>query len=210
MMPAVLVQGDNAAARDFLRLIYPDGPWVLTAILLDRMGIVTRTFYPATEAALLQFLKTHNGVSNVYFSTNPPLRDLTKKAEREDIKEVAYLHVDLDPRAGEDVEAEQRRIFDLLSEPMPKGLPPPTCVVFSGGGYQAFWKLETPIPINGDVERAERAKLFNLKIEQLLGGDHCHNIDRIMRLPGTVNIPDAKKLAKGRKPTLAKLMWFNP
>jgi hypothetical protein len=209
-MTAAAVHGDNAAAIAFLKLMHGTGPYVLTAIRPDSKAIVTKTFYLSTVPDLEAFLETHNGVSNIYFSINPPLRDLTKKAEREDIKEVAYLHVDLDPRAGEDVEAEQVRILDLLSEPTPKGLPPPTCVVFSGGGYQAFWKLETPIPINGDIELAEAAKLYNLKIEQLLGGDHCHNIDRIMRLPGTINIPNAKKLAKGRKPALAKLKWFNP
>jgi len=194
----------------FLKLVYPRGPWLLTAIRPDRKAIETKTFRPESEAALLSWLKRLNGNHNLYWSTNPPMRDLSKKAEREDIKEVAYLHVDIDPRAGEPFEEEQVRILDMLSEPRPKGLPPPTCVIFSGGGYQAFWKLETPIPINGDVERAEQAKLYNLKIEQLLGGDHCHDVSRIMRLPGTVNIPDSKKLAKGRKPALAKLKWFKP
>ena len=121
---------------------------------------------------------------------------------------MAYLHVDIDPRAGEDLEAESARILALFNEKLPDALPPPTIVLFSGGGYQAFWKLEKPIPINGNLESAEAAKLFNLKIEQLLGGDKCHNIDRIMRLPGTINIPDEGKIRKGRKPALAKLIIF--
>ena len=201
---------NTAAAVSFLKLVYPDGPWVLTAIRTDRKAIDTKTFRPSTEDDLLAWLNAYNGERNIYWSTNPPVRDLSKKAEREDIKEVAYLHVDIDPRPGEDVEAEQTRIFDMLVEPTPRGLPPPTCVIFSGGGYQAFWKLETPIPVNGDLALAEENKLFNLKIEQLLGGDNCHNIDRIMRLPGTINLPDEKKRKKGRRPALAKLMWFKP
>ena len=71
-------------------------------------------------------------------------------------------------------------------------------VVFSGGGYQAFWKLETPISINGDLGRAEDAKRYNQQLELLFGGDNCHNVDRIMRLPGTVNVPDERKRTKGR------------
>jgi hypothetical protein len=36
----------------------------------------------------------------------------------------------------------------------------------------------------------------------VLGADHCHNIDRLLRVPGTVNYPD-KKRAAGRVPVLA-------
>jgi hypothetical protein len=183
---------------------------VLTAIRSEPKAIDTKTFRPETEAALLHWLNMYNGTRNIFWSTNPPIHDLSKKAEREDIKEVAYLHVDIDPRANEDVEAEQTRIFDMVAEPTPRGLPPPTSVVFSGGGYQAFWKLETPIPVNGDLALAEDAKRYNIQIEQLCGGDNCHNIDRIMRLPGTINVPDAKKRKKGRTPQLAKLKWFKP
>ena len=201
---------DSSASVKFLKLVYPDGPWLLTAIRAEPKAIYTRTFRPETEAALLDWLTLHNGKHNIYWSTNPPIRDLTKKAEREDIKEVVYLHLDLDPRRGEDLEAEQTRISDMLSESTPNGLPPPTAVVFSGGGYQAFWKLETPIPVNGDLALAEDAKRYNIQIEQLCGGDNCHNIDRIMRLPGTINVPDEKKRKKGRTPQLAKLKWFKP
>jgi Virulence-associated protein E/RepB DNA-primase from phage plasmid len=200
---------DTAAAVEFLKLVYPRGPWVLTAIRPDRKAIETKTFRPESEAALLSWLKRLNGNHNLYWSTNPPMRDLSKKAEREDIKEVAYLHVDIDPRAGEDVASEGARILALFNEKLPAALPPPTVVLFSGGGYQAFWKLAEPIPIDGDLESAEAAKLFNLKIEQLLGGDNCHNVDRIMRLPGTINVPDESKLKKGRKPALAKLITFD-
>lgn len=200
------VEPNNQAAIDFLKLVYPDGPWVLTAIRTDRKAIDTKTFRPATEATLLDWLKTYNGDRNIYWSTNPPVRDLVKKAEREDIKEVAYLHVDIDPRAGEDLEEERVRCLALFNEKLPASVPPPTVVLFSGGGYQAFWKLETPIPVNGELALAEDAKRFNQQLEMLFGGDNCHNIDRIMRLPGTVNVPDAKKIKKGRTPTLAVLV----
>lgn len=41
-----------------------------------------------------------NGKRDIYFTVNPTLGPLTKKASRKDIKEVEYLHVDIDPRAG--------------------------------------------------------------------------------------------------------------
>ena len=113
----------------------------------------TKTFHHTTEEAMKAWLEDFNGTYNIYWSVNPPLHDLNKKASREDIKEVAYLHVDIDPRAGEPLEQEQKRCLALLGECLPSTVPAPTIIVFSGGGYQAFWKLAKPIPINGDLTR---------------------------------------------------------
>lgn len=196
---------DNKAALEFLQRVYPEGPWVLTAIRLDRKAIETRTFYPSNQAELQAWLKTYNGERNIYWSVNPTIRAVSKKAEREDIKEVCLLHVDVDPRAGEDLEAEVKRILAL----QPSGAPPASFIIYSGGGAQFFWKLETPIPINGDLALAEDAKRFNQQLELLYGGDNCHDISRIMRLPGTTNLPDERKRKKGRTPQLARVVEFH-
>lgn len=199
------VQPDSKAAIDFLLRVYPDGPWLLTAIQTDRKAISTETFGPSSVPALEAWLKDYNGVRNIYWSVNPPIQAMRKKAEREEIKAVHYLHVDVDPRAGEDLDAEIERIKALK----PSGLPEPTIVIYSGGGCQFFFKLQEPIPIDGDLAKAEDAKRYNQQLEVLYGGDNCHDISRIMRLPGTVNVPDAKKLKKGRKPALASVLVFN-
>lgn len=194
---------DNQAAIDFLKLVYPEGPWVLTAIRPDRKAIETRTFRPKDAEALLTWLKRYNNERNIYWQVNPPINDTNKKSERENVKELAYLHVDIDPRAGEELDAEHARIRKLLTTNLPDGVPPPTRIVFSGGGYQAFWQLEVPFPINGEPAAYEEAKRWNQQLEYLFGADNCHNVDRIMRLPGTVNIPDARKFEKGRKAVTA-------
>lgn len=205
-------QPDSTAAIAFLRLFEPEGPWVLTAIAPDRGTAApsTATFWPADEAALRRWLDQHNGRRNIYFSVNRPLRALTKKAERTDIGEVRWLHVDIDPRGGEDMAEERARALGLLTDGLPAGVPAPTAVIFSGGGYQGFWRLETPIPIGGDLARAEDAKRYNQALERAFGADNCHNVDRIMRLPGTINLPDERKARKGRVPTLATLHRFEP
>jgi hypothetical protein len=46
-------------------------------------------------------------------------------------------------------------------------------------------------------------------IVKKLGGDACHNVDRIMRLPGTVNVLGPTKIRNGRKPALAELIEFH-
>ena len=58
----------------------------------------------------------------------------------------------------------------------------------------------------GRWNRPNRQSSGTKSCEHLLGGDSCHNIDRIMRLPGTINVPTKKKLEEGRKPALATVV----
>jgi hypothetical protein len=192
----------------FLEAFHPDGPWVLTAIKVDKKGITTRTFTPSKKSAAREWIKTRNKKENLYFSVNIPRTQVDKKTNREDIELMPYLHVDIDARAGEPLEKELERILKLITEDCP--VVPPTFIVYSGGGYQAFWKLQQPIPIKGDLTAAEEAARYNKELEIILGGDGCHNIDRIMRLPGTMNIPDARKAAKGRVPVTAEVYSYRP
>lgn len=194
------------AAIEFLERWRPGGPWQLTAIKPDRQDIQTRTFDKSGGA--LEWLTKMVGSYNLYFTVNPLLRSLNKKAEREDVASLAWLHVDIDPRAGEDIDVERTRALELLTTKLPDGVPRPTCVVYSGGGYQGFWRLEEPLPIGGEEAKYEDAKLYNIQLEQAFGADHCHNVDRIMRLPGTINWPNKKKAAKGRVPVLAAVEFF--
>lgn len=215
--PLSLVRTDAAPAPDtpaaiaFLKLFAPRGPWCLTAIQTDRKAVSTETFWPTDQSLkdCAKWLREFNGKRNVYFHVNTVLKPLKKKAEREDIASVDWLHVDIDPRAGEDLDAERDRIRRLFNEELPDGVPPPSVVIQSGGGWQLFWKLAQSIAIDGDLAKAEEAKRYNQQIEFLFGGDNCHNIDRIMRLPGTINIPDEKKIKKGRVRALATLAHFD-
>jgi hypothetical protein len=196
---------------DFLRKVRPTGPWVLTAIEKDGKKtkyIETQTFGPERWRTCQDWLRKHGGAKrNLYWSVNPTLDEISgkRKAERADIKELAFLHVDIDPRVGEDLAKEQQRINALFGEKLPEGIPPPTAVVFSGGGYQGFWRLQQPVPINGELDLAEEEKRYNQHLEYLFGGDNCHNVDRIMRLPGTINW----KTTKGRQPTRAELVTWH-
>lgn len=200
---------DNDAAVEFLRLWAMNGPWALTAIDTNRRGITGKVFQSTQEDELRVWLdECGERERNVYFHVNTVKGDIVDKARREDIARVTHLHVDIDPRAGEDLTLERQRIKDLIANP-PQGVPLPTWVVFSGGGYQLFWELDEPIEIDGNLERAESAKLYNLQLERLFKADNCHNIDRIMRLPGTVNVPDAKKRKKGRTKQLAKVVEYH-
>lgn len=192
----------------FLRRVHPSTFWTLTAIPVDEGRTSTSSFTGADDRDLLPWLERMGANHNIYYALNPLRRPLTSKAKREDVKAMAWLHVDVDPRAGEDIEAEQERAVGLLREP-PGDLPKPTAIIFSGGGYQALWRLDTPVEINGQANAYEEAKRYNQQLELIFGADNCHNVDRIMRLPGTINHPNAKKRKRGRKAALAELVEWH-
>lgn len=205
---------DSEKAISFLKRYAPQGPWFLIAFSLDKKSIDSGVFGPNTEDKCRDYLARYNGERNIYFTVNRIFnasfkKQNFKKPKKEDIQEAGWLHVDVDPLEGRDLETERARILKSLTTDLPKGLPKPTAIIFSGGGYQAFWRLKEPYKIDGNVQNAEEFELYNRRIEQIFDGDNCHNVDRIMRLPGTMNIPDAKKRKKGRIPTLAKLLDYN-
>jgi hypothetical protein len=99
------------ASIDFLKKVYPEGPWLLLAIPQNRQGRpVPGYFGPSTEALCRAWLAAHAHTHNIYWSVNPPMFDEAKKAGNKDIKEVRYFHVDVDPRVGEDLQSERARI----------------------------------------------------------------------------------------------------
>jgi Family of unknown function (DUF5906) len=198
---------DFAASVASLKMALPLGPWQLTAIDPEKKKPpVTRTFRPGDDAYMLSWLDNNNG-RNLYWAVNPPAHDASKKSEKKDIKTAGYLHADVDPAEkdaqGKHITLEQaqaiiRRKFVEL--PIGEGKHPPSFIIFSGNGYQLFWKLAEPLAVDGDPALIER---YNIQRAKMFGGDNCHNIDRIMRLPGTVNWPNEQKRQKGRLPVLA-------
>lgn len=202
----VMPVGDTGAALDFLQRWLPGGPWALTSIVPD--GVTdTRTFAASDLAAMGAWIEARQGSQNLYFHVNPLRRAVNAKASKEDVARLAYLHVDIDPRAGENHEAERERALKML-----RGFRhPPTAIVDSGGGFQGFWRL-TPGPeleIAGLLPKAQELEAYNIQLETEFGADHCHNVDRIMRIPGTINLPTKKKLKKGRVPVLASLVSWD-
>lgn len=200
--------GDNQAAVDFLCWVRPGGPWVLTAVHPQRQSapkeelIETRTFSEETLPDMVAWLERNNGWRNIYWMVNEARGALTKKASKEDVESLTFLHVDCDPPKGTDLEASRAEILARLRAFRPE----PTAIIDSGGGYQAFWRLSEPLYVGGNVQRAEEVEAYNQQLEILLQGDHCANSDRIMRLPGTWNLPDEKKLKAGRVKRLAAVV----
>ncbi len=187
-----------SAAREFLQWHAPNGPWCLTAIKPDTSSIATRTFVPGEEADLDAWVKRHHGTWNLYFHINPVRGRPRKKASKSGIAEVRWLHVDMDPRVGENLDAERERILAALQAYDPS----PSAIIDSGGGYWGLWRLRESLPAENGGEAEQR----NAALASALGGDACSDICRIARLPGTINIPDARKRKQGRTEARSRLV----
>lgn len=184
---------------DFLNKYRPGGPWILVSIAPDKANgaaIQTRTFDDASQAQA--WAQVQNQTNNLYFHVNRTNGPLAVKAKKEDIAAVEYLHVDVDCRIGEDFESERERIKALLTSNLPTGIPAPSLVIDSGGGFWGMWRLAEPLKVDGDADKIAKAEAYNIELANRLGGDHCFNLDRIARLPGLTNWPDKKKQSKGR------------
>ena len=208
-------------AVEFLALLRPGGPWVLTAIVPD--GKI-ETITAKTDDDVRTFVSKYDGIRNLYYSVNPTRKAMTSKAAKTDIAAIEYLLADLDPKQDETPEAAKARYLALLDELKPE----PTAIIDSGNGIQVLLKLAEPImlaePVIATNAKGKSEKVFPAEtaalitdvenrvktlMEALGSVAGTQNIDRILRLPGTINLPNEKKLREGRTACPTKLIKFN-
>ena len=209
-------------AVDFLKQLRPGGPWVVTAIVPDG-GTTTQTFAADDEIGLRKFISNHNGTRNLYYSVNPTRGAMSRKASKADIAAVEFVLSDLDPRDDEKSADAKARYLAQLNETFE---PQPTAIIDSGNGLQAIWRLTEPIvlpePAPGkdakgklmlSPEAAAMIADIEARSEALMLGlgskAGTQNVDRILRLPGTTNLPNRKKKKDGRVACPTKLIQFN-
>ena len=192
---------DLNVATNFLDHLRPNGPWVVVAIYPNAPTPVVRTFTRPEDVGT--FITTHNKQAGIYYSLNPTKTALTKKATKADISQGEYIHADLDPEDKETPEEAKARYLAKIETLSWK----PTAIIDSGNGLQALWQLETEL----GPEHFDKIEACNSAILKLLGTKPgiTHNIDRILRVLGTVNWPNAAKISKGRLPCMARLIAIN-
>lgn len=203
---------DPDAAVKFLKALRPNGPWAVTAIYPDDAArrpngdvgpAPSRTFDDATK--LRSWIALRCGVANLYFTANST-KALDKKPSETDVVAVEFVHVDIDedeqgPLAG-DMARKGAVVDRLRSFPLQ-----PSVIVDSGGGIQALWRLAGR---NNTPAEMRECKDINAWLIESHGGDPgTHNLDRLLRLPGTPNLPDARKRKRGRVPLPARLIDSN-
>ncbi|MGY6570566.1 MAG: VapE domain-containing protein [Salinarimonas sp.] len=193
---------DAERAIEFMSWLNPGAPLYLEHMRSDGPPRPTAKPYPAHDGASAKRFVTANNRDdlrrNMYWLPNAEF--LTGKRLKANLTAARFLHVDLDCKDYPGTEEEQAdRIIGLLLDERerPKGIPSPSAVWFTGGGYQAVWRMAERI----GIEQAE--ELNGALLAALQGGPGTHDPSRLLRLPGTVNWLNDKKRKDGRTPARA-------
>jgi putative DNA primase/helicase len=167
----------------------------LVAIKPDVRGAIGHDFRDDFLSAS-EWAKRQNAEGkNVYWTVNRTKPGIDRKTSKADIVGVRFAHVDIDPPKEGGVLDKDAMVTNLRSLAYP-----PSKIVDSGNGIQAFWQLDS------DCRNYNSLEAINRSIADRFGGDKCHNIDRVLRLPGTINWPDSIKRAKGCVPVLSSVV----
>lgn len=207
---------DQKDLFEFLAGWSEQGPWWPTAIPREGGGTETATFTDLGKLAA--WMAARNGEKNIYFSVNDLSANTREKASKDEVTRIRGLHADIDPHpmeGGADgktpeelaahFNAERARIWAMADDWECNGkklpFPRPTAIVDSGGGYQFFWRFEDDEDVSPEL-----AEALNRMISAAMGGDNTHDVSRIMRLPGTMNLASEKKRRRGRSDAPARLV----
>jgi putative DNA primase/helicase len=157
----------------------------LAAIRPD--GTISGDYFGSdVEAATSWAVAQNTNGRGVYYTGNRCHSGVTTKSTKADITSARFVYADIDP-------PKDGSPFDkagVVSELLSCGTPP-SVIVDTGNGIQPLWLLTE------GSEDFDRVEAINRSIASHWGGDNCHNIDRLLRLPGTVNYPNQKKLERG-------------
>jgi len=197
-------------ARHFLEALY--GPYYSQATRLSYLEIRSRKetdpigrmpfnrFYPGIDPLLKGMGKWERG-RNYWIGV--ALRKSNKSGKKVDCLALTALYADVD--YGQDGHRKKSKwqtrgeaLAAIHAFPLR-----PSILVHSGGGFQAYWLLNTPVSLeNGNYDQVEAImKGLNLA----LGGDvGTQDVSRILRLPGTYNM----KLTGNPRP--AEIEWCEP
>jgi len=130
--------------------------------------------------------------ANIYFGVCPRCHE--GDSHDHTIKTVRCVWCDIDGIAVEQASAR----FDEA------GIPVPSIVVNSGSGIHAYWLLK--IDLTSPATRSKIASMLPYYYRSF-GGDHVHNLSRVLRLPGTFNYKDSRN---GRPPLPCSLCSCAP
>lgn len=184
-------------ATDYISHMNPKGPWNLSTIHPDTgkiTSMVARTIKQADK-----FISENNGVTNLYWTPNPvvnPSGYMGRCANKDYDTIGGYIlvtDIDVAYKGGETNESVLKRLMAFS--------PRMTGCVATGGGLQPYWKLSEHTT-KQDIEA------MNYALLKEFGGDKgTYTIERLCRLPGTVNLPNAKKREAGRVATAAYVAY---
>jgi hypothetical protein len=174
------------------------------------------TFLPHQRDEMRAWIDQQQGKRNVYTSVNRARDDAPKnvRLKKEHIRHIRAIVADIDAKkvdvhgsgdpSGENFRMERARLENVALELADGPICPPTVIVDSGGGLQPWWQLLPMMPTT--PKNVALAEGIGRTLAYTYGGDSVFDVARIMRLPGTINIPTVDKAAQGRAAALATVL----
>lgn len=190
--------------------LLPENPWCIVGFPPNKGGSKCQTFAPGDVEQATAFLaELHDIGWGCYWQPTPPQGLVNKKPSRDELGVLTCFQVDIDSKnEGQTLEEQLAASLERLTTKLPKGVPPPTAIMFSGGGYQAFWFFKQALAKT--PENIAHVEGVNRWLCQIFGGDTaCIDVSHAMRLPGTINFPGDVKVKAGREPALTKRLELN-
>ena len=195
---------NNKLAWSFLKSFRNDDAPINLVAIDPNNGSVTAITRPVKDMAVYRFIEQYNGKCNIYFMVNTPYSDAPDdKLKKEHVEFINAVWLDADPVKSKPFDQERKRLRKLTNA-LKNSENAPTYIIDSGGGFQAFWVLKEPVLTT--PENVELYEALSRGLAVQYETDHVQNIDRIMRVPFTWNLPTAKKREQGRKKALAKII----
>lgn len=110
--------------------------------------------------------------------------------EEDDVTSIPALWADLDAKDfdEDDIEHGKRLARETLRSKLPAEFQP-SILVDSGRGFHPYWLLHNLLILEEQALR-QRVKMIMAGLGDLLNGDYVHDLGRVLRLPGTLNIKD--------------------
>jgi hypothetical protein len=182
---APLTSTTTTEARNFLGKLFgtiPDDSAL--EIRVKSNGATAQRFYTSVHEVTLD---APDG-SRVWFGTCLRRRGKTGKAA--DVTWAPAAWADVDGVDAKEVLARARRVV------------PPTFAVDSGGGAHLYWKLDKPLDVTVDQRAAYLREVIHGLAGQV-GGDHVHDLSRVLGVVGTMN-------GKYSPPRKVKLIHADP
>jgi len=145
-------------------------------------------FYRTTkEASEMAFNLCNSGI-DVYFGVNPRTGQRGKK---ENVHYITAFHAEVDYGTDGHKKKPKYDNYEDAIKTVTKFKLQPTLINISGGGLHCYWVLKTPVKTD-EIGVAELESINKFFIQQLGGDKGTHNLDRVLRMPGTYNfkLPD--------------------
>lgn len=185
-----LDQKTNNERKDFFQNIVGDlGPNYLE-LRFQKNGRMKSVFCKTFDEAN-QYIEQCYADHDVYFGIAQ--RSSNTGGGKTDCFSTQVLHLDIDTGSvGHKQSPRFKGNKDFLDFFAKSKFPPPSGIVQTGHGFHFYWKLVEPIIFN--ETSISRLETLMTRMEKLLGGDSTHDINRIFRVPYTINhkVPDAK------------------